>query len=367
MARRRGRSDSGQGGLDSLLDTMTNVVGVLIVVLIVTQVKVSSAARRIRADLPEVTVEMEEELRKKDVQVRARLEELKEPQAVTPEELKKARLELQNIMVQRAKVNVAEKELFRLEVDLETARKEVAELQLQMVAEGGELAQIRSKLKESEKQLTSQKPKMVRLPNPRVPEDGSKEVRMIVRGGKLLYFDRAGILERLSAKVAPRKDLKSSNPKMKNRYDREKIRKFLDSLKESDPDFRFEFNFHPNGTIILYCYPRDGRGDAVEDLENPDARGRRVMAQAFGDRNYLRYFVTKDSFEHYVAMRRLAEKIQIPVGWIFAEDTARQTMNLAERKIIAEPDPDWKPPEPKLGPRPPAPPPKKKPTVDILD
>ena len=62
MARRRRRGGSGQGNLDSLLDTMTNVVGVLIVVLIVTQVNVSSAAKRIRADLPDVTVAMMEEM-----------------------------------------------------------------------------------------------------------------------------------------------------------------------------------------------------------------------------------------------------------------------------------------------------------------
>ena len=43
--------------------------------------------------------------------MRARLEELKEPLVVTPEELKKARLELRNLMAERAKVNVAEKDL----------------------------------------------------------------------------------------------------------------------------------------------------------------------------------------------------------------------------------------------------------------
>ena len=66
------------GNLDSLLDTMTNVVGVLIVVLIVTQVNVSSAAKRIRANLPEVTVPMMTELREKDEKVRKRLPELED-------------------------------------------------------------------------------------------------------------------------------------------------------------------------------------------------------------------------------------------------------------------------------------------------
>ena len=55
MARRRKETGDSRGSLDSLLDTMTNVVGVLIMVLIVTQVNVSSVAKRIRANLPDVS------------------------------------------------------------------------------------------------------------------------------------------------------------------------------------------------------------------------------------------------------------------------------------------------------------------------
>ena len=131
-------------------------------------------------------------------------------------------------------------------------------------------------------------------------------------------------------------------------------------------DYRFEFTVHQNGHIHLHCFPRDGRGETVKELGEASARGRRVMAQAFGDRNYIRYFVTKDSFEAYIAMRRMAEKIQIPVGWIFADDTVKQTMDLWERRIRATPHPDWKPPPPKPNPGP-APPPKKKVQEDTLD
>jgi hypothetical protein len=42
----------------------------------------------------------------------------------------------------------------------------------------------------------------------------------------------------------------------------------------------------------------------------------------------------------------------------------RQILNLGERKIWATPHPDWKPPAQKPGKKPP---PKKKPTEDILD
>ncbi len=61
MGRRR-RKDSG-ASLDSLLDTMTNVVGILVIVLIVTQLGVGDAVKRISANLPDIS-EAEYELAK---------------------------------------------------------------------------------------------------------------------------------------------------------------------------------------------------------------------------------------------------------------------------------------------------------------
>ena len=345
---------------------MTNVVGVLIVVLIVTQVNVSSAAKRMRANLPEVSVEMMEALQAKEEESERRLAALLQPQEVSPEELKRARDELRNLRARRDEGRMISKEVARLEIERETLEKEVEALRQQFEAEGGELAEIRSTLEANEAEMADRKPKLVRLPNPRSPEEGAEEVRMIVRGGRLLHFDREGILDRLAAKITARKDLLSSDPKMKTRYDRDKLTEFLATLKESDPDFSFEFVVHKNGHVHVQCTPRDGSGESLEDLAGPGARGRRVMAQAFGDRNYIRYFVTSDSFEHYVAVRRMAEKIQIPVGWIFADETARQTLSLWERRILATPDPDWEPPQPKPGPKP-KPKPQKKVQEDILD
>ena len=48
--KRKKRDDDEDGGLDSLLDTMTNVVGILVLVLIVTQLGVSDAITEITAN-----------------------------------------------------------------------------------------------------------------------------------------------------------------------------------------------------------------------------------------------------------------------------------------------------------------------------
>ena len=354
------------GSLDSLLDTMTNVVGVLIVVLIVTQVNISSAAKRIRANLPEVTVPMMVELQEKDEEVRKQLAELRDPAEVKPEEVEKAREELRALVAQRKELKKTEARFKKIDLEVAIIEQKIEQLKQQLDAEGGQLAQIRSEIEEKKDALTSRKPRLVRLPNPRVPEKEAREVLLIVRGGRLLHFDREVILDAIAAKVRPRKDLLSRDPKYKNRYDRKKIMPVLESLKESNPLYRFDFKLHPNGNIQLYCYPRDGKGETVEDLAKPRAVGIDVMNDAGQARNYLRFLVTRDSFGPYIAMRRMAEKRQIPVGWKFSDDVVRQSFYLHERKIRATPDPDWKPPPPNPNPgkQPPA---KKKPTEDILD
>ncbi|MDP7307904.1 MAG: hypothetical protein QF405_09720 [Roseibacillus sp.] len=370
MARKK-QNRGAMGSLDSLLDTMTNVVGVLIVVLIVTQVNVSSAAKRIRANLPEVTVPMMMELREKDEKVQERLAELRDPAEVKPEEVEKAREELQVLVAERKELKETEARFKKLDLEVAIIEQKIEQLKQQWEAERGQMAQIRSEIEEKEDDLKSRKPRLVRLPNPRVPEKEAREVLLIVRGGRLLHFDRAAILDVIAAKIRPRKDLLSRDPKYKNRYDRKKIMPVLESLKESNPLYRFEFKLHPNGNIQLDCYPRDGKGETVEDLAKPRAVGIDVMNDAGEARNYLRFLVTRDSFEPYIAMRRMAEKRQIPVGWKFSDDVVRQSFYLHERKIRATPDPDWKPAPPKPPPPKPDPgknpPAKKEPTEDILD
>ncbi|NRB26273.1 MAG: hypothetical protein HRU37_01165, partial [Roseibacillus sp.] len=270
MARRK-QGGGAMGNLDSLVDTMTNVVGVLIVVLIVTQVNVSSAAKRIRANLPEVTASMMTELREKDEEVRKRLTEVKDPAEVKPEEVEEAKEELRVLEAQRKELKKTEARDRKLDLEVAIIEQKIEESKQQLEAEGGQVAQIRSDVREKEDDLTSRKPKLVRLPNPRVPEEEAQEVLLIVRGGRLLHFDREAVLDTIAAKVRPRKDLLSRDPKYKNRYDRNKIMPVLESLKESNPLYRFDFKLHQNGHIQVYCYPRDGKGETVEELAKPRA------------------------------------------------------------------------------------------------
>lgn len=360
MARRRNKSDGSQGSLDSLLDTMTNVVGVLIMVLIVTQVNVSSVAKRIRANLPDVSKAQMASLVTKDEAIRKRIEELENPQNVSPQDLKDARAELDELLTERDAAREDALAVVDLEQSVEDLELEVRGLQRRIGQDEAELARIRRELKDGQAALGERKMKRIRLPNPRVPEEGSQEERVIVRKGRVLYFDRKGLLDRVAGKVKAKKNL----PKVGNRFQREKLKGFLDGLRDSEPDFRLEFVIHPNGSIRMSCYPRDDRGEDIDQIRAKKGRALEKIGQAFGENAHIRFYVTADSFDLYLAARDLADRVQIPSGWLFVDDTARQDTSLGERGIVATVKEGWEPPKP--NPNAPKPPPK--PVVeDILD
>ena len=76
MARFR-RTDDDQGAMDSLLDTMTNVVGILVIVLVVTQLGVGDAVQRIGEKLEVEPAELEQKKREL-ADLRARQDRLKQ-------------------------------------------------------------------------------------------------------------------------------------------------------------------------------------------------------------------------------------------------------------------------------------------------
>ncbi|MDA0255637.1 MAG: hypothetical protein O3A18_12240, partial [Planctomycetota bacterium] len=54
MARRRSISSATGGNLDSMLDTLTNVVGILVIVLVAVQLSSQEAASRIAAAVEKI-------------------------------------------------------------------------------------------------------------------------------------------------------------------------------------------------------------------------------------------------------------------------------------------------------------------------
>ena len=105
-------TDEDDGGLDSLLDTMTNVVGILVLVLIVTQMSVAEVVTRITTEnqIDEKAVaELNQQLEVERTELRDLEKILVNPIDIDAEKLRQE-LQLNKDLLERKKALLAQKE-----------------------------------------------------------------------------------------------------------------------------------------------------------------------------------------------------------------------------------------------------------------
>lgn len=326
---------------------MTNVVGILVIILIVTQVNVTEATRRIRAGLPDVSEEQLVEQEKKLVALRETLEELKRDKTpVTPEKLVKLKKLLAEMKKQLERQKLAKLEMEeqkKLFVKFEEGLKKLEE---ELEDKNKQLAVLTEKIKDAETVENEEMP--VRLPNPRPAEEGFTEVSIAVTGQRLYDVTLSTLLEKAVAELQTRDDLVVfETPRY---YDRPKLLSELNKFGASHPDVNFKFTARRDGQILVQISAKPDGGEPIEAFDNPDSPIRKSMASAKLNKNYVRFFVTEDSFDTYIDVRQRAESFRIPAGWYFAEPKVLRQFVLSQVSspaIRTAPDPDYTPPEKK--------------------
>src|SRR6478752_2480135 len=107
MAKRRQSHDE-ELPLVDLMDTMTNVVGVLVIVLVMIGISLANSVRKVLSDLPPVTVEQLQEILKKVVDATPKEDpkKLAEEQKRLEEKIKKAAEDLKTLDLSSQKQSV---------------------------------------------------------------------------------------------------------------------------------------------------------------------------------------------------------------------------------------------------------------------
>jgi len=175
----------------ALMDTMTNVVGVLIIVLVMVGLSIASAVRKVLSDLPPVTKEQHQ-------QIVEALKELPPPPAdpLELEEQKKlAEMKLKKAIEDIKTVDTSEVETQMKFMDIESFRKKLEEAKKQREAQKAEVDKLLAEV-ERLKVLLDQTPvykpdppTYVRLPNPRTYPKKPNETRILVARQGVLYLN----------------------------------------------------------------------------------------------------------------------------------------------------------------------------------
>jgi hypothetical protein len=337
MGRRQAEED--EGSMDSLLDTMMNVVGILIIVLVVTQMGVGDAVKRIGETAnvdPQTLADAEEKLAELQ-RLRARLEaallnvapdegqDYEQRLAELREQISRRQQQLDQLLVQQKSEDEERKKAQasaaaitkQMEEDRETREK----LQEDITAAQEQQARLKAMLADTEPrgQLP---PVQITLPNPRPAPEGARQFTFVCKYNKLYpvnldKFRADG--QRLGVRVIQTERLELYLPVTKEQkilYVKDEDRFIREFNKRPLRDQYFETELEAAGAYPrLIFHPIEGSGEDERSLTGARSRFRQQLQSVDRQKYYLRFYVCADSFDIYVAARRVISEIGLQAGW----------------------------------------------------
>ena len=193
MAKRRHDGDH-ELPFVALMDTMTNVVGVLIIVLVMVGISLASSVHKILSDLPPVTVEVFEKLKK--------ILSSKPPPDIKKidEDQKKAEQALATAVEALKTLDLSQESQKVKFIDLDALRKQIVARKMERDAQKADHDRLQTELSKAQA-LLDQTPDympppatVIRLPNPRPYPVKPNETRVLVAKQGALYFNQADFL-----------------------------------------------------------------------------------------------------------------------------------------------------------------------------
>lgn len=378
MARRRRTSDT--GSLDSLLDTMFNVVGFLVLVMIFTQLSVQTAVQNITQkvlELPDISV--------KDLEVKeAEAEELREIVEKYKRLAQMRQLQMKQDEATKEQIEkeiAALKELVRMNPVLEAETKKIEQLVRERKEE---MKKQQDALAEAMRQLELAKAMLddtparevlpastVSLPDPRVAPEGYTEKKIIIREGKV-WPQREDDLFEAAKRLASQVRKIREDDENTGGLDPEIFFKVFEQRGPKTPDILLVPSIigqDKNRIRLTYTRREDG-GLSISEINETGSRYRKELVDAKQSRNYIRFYVYNDgeSFSTYLTAREVVDEYDIPAGWALMHSSRgdeykdlpaefilnRKKKELEEEKLAREKAAE----EAAKKPKPPPPPPK---------
>jgi hypothetical protein len=378
----RPRRKPAGGSLDSLLDTMTNVVGILVIVLVVTQLGVRDAVDRIsdseavdpalladmRRQADEAERERKEKERLRDGAQGSDRQEVISKLGKIARELTDLHADLEGLQKSRqakqAEIRAAADEAQGL---LDAQRKVEQGLKRQIESALAAIAKLEAQLDETP-QREIRPPEIVQVPNPRSAPEGAQPITFYCRKGRIAFLDAAEAQNRAVKQTQlniaqrrlgdPAKGVECE--KLFNDFNRKRFR---------DRKYNFEWRLEARGRYpYLVFVERDNFGETAEEITQGGADFREQVARFSPRTHYAQFLVWNDSFDEYIAARSIVGEAGFPAGWQpqTRQDEYRERL---QSNLRCGPPPPPKPkPVPKPGEKPPPkPPPPRQFPDDVID
>ena len=301
------------GSLDSLLDTITTVVGILIILLIVVQLGADTAVKRI--------VDEKKEENSKEL-IELAMKQFEEQKNALLAEKKKLQLQqaFQNKDQQKLieEISKLEKEVSQKKNNLPPLPPKLQNLSIEKNKLSSDKKTIELKVKKIKGLLVSA-PKGssqslsrdISLPEPKPATPGSKPFRFLCRGEKIFSVDDISLQNRVKSLVA-QSGLKANKDK---EYDGTKFLKLINGKKVGNPFFEVKAKTDPDKVIRFVIERKPSSGEDEASLPKPNSKYLKALSTLNPTKHYLLFEVFPDSFGAYLAARDLANQRKFPAGW----------------------------------------------------
>lgn len=306
------------GSLDSLLDTMTSVVGILIIILVVLQLGAKQAVDRIQSD-PNASPSIKQAIEKLEKLEQAR-DQLKEDRLRLTTERDQLFTNIGGAPSGERKKNM-EKELASLQPKSSNPQlaKQVSSLRKQNAQFTTDSKSTETKVNELKKKLAAapKKParpanKNLRLPDPKEPRPGSRGYRLICTGGKVYPIDYSAWSKRVQ-------DALNKSGVAKNGQNERDGKALVDHFKKKPlgDSLFYAQTFHDEKRKALYfrLIPKKGTGDLPQNLGKPQSSFQKFLAKLDKKKSHILFTVFPDSFDAYMAARKILGEKGLPAGW----------------------------------------------------
>lgn len=356
----------------ALMDTMTNVVGVLIIVLVMVGIGLARSVNKILSDLPPVTVEEHDKLKKEVDQTKPK----KDPKQAEleikqlEEKLKKDTEALKTLDLTKDKQQVKLIDVDDLQKQLEAKRKERDTRKTEVEKLLAEVDKLKQRL-DTTPVYVPPPSVVVKLPNPRPMPEKAEVHHFLIAENKILYLndqqftdmveselkraEPATAVSRETVKGADGKPVmvkdKSgrSSPQRKIVFDAKRFIDYFGRARLGNRDVRVEVLPVANSNrITMRLSPQPNAGETIDQAKNLVSIFQTTLKKLKADPQAVIWFhVFKDSIPTYLAARELADQLGVPVGWdIYGQPSFSRTMPAEYTLNVVVPPP---PPGPGSG------------------
>ncbi|MGB8170504.1 MAG: hypothetical protein WCF18_23575 [Chthoniobacteraceae bacterium] len=351
MARRGGHHEE-ELPFVALMDTMTNVVGVLIIVLVMVGIGLARSVNKVLSELPPVTVEEHAKLKKEVEETKPKhdLQKVDEENKKLEQDLRKSTEALQTLDVTTDKQAVKLIDVDDLQKQLEAKRKERDAKKSAVEKMLAEVDQLKARL-DTTPVYTPPPAVVVKLPNPRPMPDKAEVQHFLVAGGRIFYLNDEQFQEMVEAElrraeatiaisketvkgpdgkpVMVRDKAGRTSPQRKIVYDAKKLTDYFARVHLGNRDVKVEVI--PTATsnrIPMKITPLPNAGETIEQAKSLISVFQTLLKKFKADPKAVVWFhVFKDSIPTYLAAREYADQIGVPVGWdIYGQPTFSRTM-----------------------------------------